>query len=155
MTDNMDIESQGTSPNVSIRQLKKDEFDIFGQLYAEGFQLPDSYRNHIAQRNEILFDKEGWHFYLASVGNEPAGIGVLFTKDVVATLAVATTIPKFQNLGIQKLLIQQRFTEARKMNCKYIASQTGVGSTSQLNMEKMGMRIAYTKAVWTRQTVSN
>jgi GNAT superfamily N-acetyltransferase len=139
---------------VLIRPLKKDEFDIYRHLCVEGFQTSNSYTYDVARRNEILYTKEGWHFYLASVDNEPAGVGVLFIKDEVAILTDTSTIPKFRNLGIQKLLIKERIKQARKMNCNYIVGQTCVGSTGQLNMEKMGMKIAYTKAIWNRQTES-
>lgn len=136
---------------VSVRRLEKNEIDIFAEIYIAGFQLPNFLKNGIAQNNEILFDSENWQFYLASLGNEPAGIGVLFIKDGIGTLAAATTIPNLRNKGVQNALIMERLKDAKLMGSKLVTGQAKFGSTSQNNMEKVGLSIAYTKAIWIKK----
>jgi len=135
-------------PTISIRELKSNEFDTFSEIYSKGFQMPEFLRSGIAQNNEILYDSENWIFYLASVGNEPAGIGVLFIKDGMATLAVAATVPHLRNKGIQTALIKKRIFQAELMNCNVAVGQARFGTVSQNNMEKEGLKVAYTKAIW-------
>lgn len=135
-------------PKVTVRPLQKNEFPMFGDLYVQGFGMPDSAGKLVGIRNQILYDTENWFFYVAYVDDEPAGVAVLFVQDGLATLAAGATIPKFRNHGIQKALIKARMDQAKSMGCQYIISTAQLGSVSQANMEKLGMKIAYIKTVW-------
>lgn len=136
---------------ISVRRLEKHEMDVFAEIYIAGFEMPGFLKSGIAQNNKILFDSENWYFYLASLGDVSAGTGVLFIKDGVGTLAAATTIPSFRNKGIQNALIIERLKTAKLMGCNLVTGQAKFGSTSQNNMEKAGLSIAYTKAIWLKR----
>ncbi|MEH7225249.1 GNAT family N-acetyltransferase [Bacillus sp. JJ1566] len=138
-----------THSKIKIHELHKDEFGLFAEIYTRGFGMPSFLKDGVAQNNQILYDLENWTFYLASVEEQPAGIGVLFTKDGIGTLASATTLPEFRNHGIQTALIKQRMQKASVQDCRLIVGQARFGSVSQNNMERAGMRIGYTKAIWT------
>lgn len=138
-------------PDLSIRKLNRNEFDTFAEIYTKGFQMPPFLKSGVAQNNEILYDNHNWTFFLASVKNEPAGIGVLFIKDHIATLAAAATVPDFRNKGVQTALIKKRIYQASLKECKLIVGQAKFGSISQNNMEKAGLKIAYTKAIWIKK----
>lgn len=138
-------------PEIDIRKLKKDEFDLFAEIYTKGFQMPSFLKSGVAQNNKVLYNDPHWTFYLASVENEPAGIGVMFIKDHIATLAAAATVPHLRNKGIQSALIKQRMYEAATKECSLMAGQAKFGSVSQNNMERAGLRIAYTKAIWIKK----
>lgn len=140
-----------SNSGVSIRKIKEDEFDIFADIYTRGFQMPSFLKEGVAQNNSILFNKEGWTFYLASVDGEAAGIGVLYQKNGIATLAAAATSPEHRNKGIQSTLINERMNKAIVDNCQLVVGQAKFGSTSQRNMERQGMKIAYTKAIWVKK----
>lgn len=83
----------GEEEAVAIRRLKSDEFELFADIYTKAFQMPAFLKPAVAQNNQILYGVENWTFYLASVQGEPAGVGVLFVKDRVASLAAAATMP--------------------------------------------------------------
>ncbi|WP_041808685.1 GNAT family N-acetyltransferase [Evansella cellulosilytica] len=133
---------------ITIRKLERHEFDIFADIYINSFQMPQFLKNAVAQNNEVLCNHKNWMFYLASYDGEPAGIGVLHIDHGVATLAAAATIPGLRNKGIQSDLIKQRILQAYKQHCDLIAGHAKFGSTSQNNMERAGLKIAYTKAIW-------
>ena len=135
-------------PEINIRKLKRNEFDTFADIYTRGFQMPSFLKSGIAQNNEVLYDNDNWSFYLASVENELAGIGALFIKDGIATLAAAATVPHLRNNGIQSALITARINQAKMLDSKLVVGQTKFASVSQNNMERAGMKIAYTKAIW-------
>lgn len=137
--------------NIRIRKLDRDEFDTFADIYVKGFGMPDFLKNGVAQNNKILYDIEGWTFYLATYENVPAGIGVLFIKDDIATLAAAATITSLRNRGIQSALINHRINEAIDKDCSLIVGQAKYGFVSQNNMERAGLQVAYTKAIWTEK----
>lgn len=136
---------------ITIRNLEKHEFDTFAAIYTKGFQLPSFLKNGIAKNNEILYNNKNWTFYLASYENEPAGIGVLFIKDGIANLAAAATLPLLRNKGIQSTLIKHRIHQAYLQECDLAVGQAKFGSNSQNNMERAGLRIAYTKAIWIKK----
>lgn len=133
---------------ITIRELEEHEFDIFAEIYINGFQMPHFLKNGVAQNNQILHKNKHWTFYLASYNNEPAGIGVLFIKNRIATLAAAATLPHLRNKGIHHALIKRRMYQAYLQECNFIVGQARFGSTSQNNMERAGLLIAYTKAIW-------
>lgn len=136
--------------DISIREFEYDEFAIFGQIYTKGFNMPASLSEFVAQNNQVLHQNKQWTFYLASVKGEPAGIGVLFEKDGIATLAASATIPEYRNKGVHSALIAKRLQHALQNHCNMIVGQTAYGSGSLRNMERAGMKIAYTKAIWTK-----
>lgn len=145
-----DLEAKRAN-EIVIRELKRDEFDTFSEIYIQGFQMPSFLKNGVAQNNEILHDKEEWTFYLASLEEEPAGIGVLFIKDNIATLAAAATSPIFRNMGVHTALINHRINQATQKECNLLVSQAKFGSTSQNNMERAGFKIGYTKSIWVKK----
>ena len=142
-------ETQST-PDISIRKLKEDEFDLFAEIYTKGFQMPHFLVSGVAQNNKVLYSNPNWAFHLAIIDELPVGIGVLFTKDKVATLAAAATLPSERNQGIQSFLIKKRMVEAYINENELLVGQAKFGSISQNNMERAGMKIAYTKAIWVK-----
>ncbi len=137
--------------NITIRRLDRNEFNLFSEIYTEGFDMPVTIQNGIARNNEILYDTPNWSFFLASINHTPAGIGVLFIKNEIATLAAATTILAFRNKGIHTALIQKRLLTALDSNVKIAIGQAKFASVSQNNMERVGFRMAYTKAIWRKR----
>lgn len=133
---------------ITIRELKDDEFDCFAEIYTKGFQMPAFLKSGVAQNNEVLYKNKNWTFYLANYDGIPAGVGVLFIKDRIATLAAAATLPSLRNKGIHRALIKHRISQATLQNCDLIAGQAKFASISQNNMERAGLRIAYIKALW-------
>lgn len=142
--------SVSVDERITIRRIESYEFDLFAEIYAQAFQMPAFLQSGIAQNNAILHGNDHWTFYLASVGDEPAGIGVLFVKGGIATLAAAATVPHLRNKGVQQALIQQRIQQAATLHSRLVVGQARFGSVSQNNMERAGLKIAYTKAIWVR-----
>ncbi|MBU9713860.1 GNAT family N-acetyltransferase [Evansella tamaricis] len=141
------IDERTTDPFIRIRKLKGNEFDLFADIYTKGFQLPEFLKSGIAKNNEVLYDQDNWTFYLAMVDDNPAGIGVLFTKGSVGSLAASATIPVFRNKGVHQALIRRRLSDALDQGCQTVVAQAKFGSISQNNMERNGLRIAYTKSM--------
>ena len=74
--------------------------------------MPSFTKDGVRQNNEILYNKPGWHFFIAEVQNIPAGIGVLYINKGVASLAASATLPEFQRKGCHTALIQKRIETA-------------------------------------------
>ncbi|WP_155593928.1 GNAT family N-acetyltransferase [Lysinibacillus cavernae] len=134
---------------IEIRTIQEDEFDFYGKLYVEGFNMPRFLADSVAANNKVLYDKPGWSFYIASLNNEDVGIGSMFVHNSTAILAASAVQHSARNKGIHQALIQYRVKEAVKQNCKHVVGHAKFASTSQKNMERCGMTIAYTKSIWT------
>ena len=113
--------------------------------------MPAFLKSGVAQNNEVLYNIKNWKFYLASYQKEPAGIGALFIKDGIATLAAAATLLNIRNKGIHSALLKQRIYQANLQKCDLIVGQAKFGSVSQNNMERVGLSIAYTKEIWIKK----
>ncbi|TYS67820.1 GNAT family N-acetyltransferase [Sutcliffiella horikoshii] len=133
---------------IHVEEISLVNFNIFGELYTKGFGMPAAFKDYVTANNKVLAESDNWNFYLARVGNEPAGIAVLFINNDVATLAASATVPEFRNKGVQTALIQKRMQQAANEGCRYLVGQAAFGSVSQKNMERAGLKIAYTNAVW-------
>src|SRR5690606_22464419 len=48
-------ESYEDTPNITIRKLNGNEFELFGEIYTKGFQMPDFLANGVAQNNRVLY----------------------------------------------------------------------------------------------------
>ena len=137
-------------PSLEIHSLKKDEFDLFASIYVAAFGLPAFIQDGIKQNNEVLFEVPGWEFYVAYKQEVPVGIAVLYVQGELATLAAAATLPGYRNMGVQSELLQKRIEIAMEKGARYITSEATYGSGSHRNMERAGLKLAYTKAIWTK-----
>ncbi|SFJ88138.1 hypothetical protein SAMN04487936_10555 [Halobacillus dabanensis] len=133
---------------ISIEEMTRENFDRFGDIYTRGFGMPSFLSSGVTENNQVLLQSGRWAFYLARVEGEPAGVGVLFVKNGIATLAASATVPEYRNHGVQKALINQRIIKAMDSNCHLIVGQAAYGSVSQRNMERAGLKIAYTNSIW-------
>jgi hypothetical protein len=70
-------------------------------------------------------------------------------KNSIGYLADATTPEKFRGKGAQTALLLARFKDAMAGDADLMFTRTDFGSTSQKNMEKLDLRISYTRALWT------
>jgi GNAT superfamily N-acetyltransferase len=92
----------------------------------------------------------GWRCYVARVGGTPAAYGALYlATHGVAVCAAAATRPEYRGRGLQATLLKTRMSEAAKAGCDLIVAQASPGSTSQRNMHRVGLLLAYTSVTWT------
>ncbi|HEY4034621.1 MAG TPA: hypothetical protein VGL94_11720 [Ktedonobacteraceae bacterium] len=141
-------------PSVTIQDVTFERLERFVDVYMHGFQEAlhgqGSEVGLLGSALEVLYGRAGWQFSLVSVDEKPASIGLLYIQDGVASLAGGATIPSFRNRGGQTVTLAHRFTLAAEANSSLIVGQAEAGSVIQTNMERIGMRIAYTRAMWTR-----
>lgn len=134
---------------IKIRQINEAEFDHYGNIYVEGFGMPAFLAESVTANNKVLYDKHGWSFYIASLQGEDVGIGSLYINDGTAILAASAVKPSARNQGIHQALIQFRINKALQQNCRLMIGHAKFASISQNNMERCGLRMAYTKSIWT------
>lgn len=135
------------TPGVELKVCESaDDVETAAQLYPLGFEMTGAWVGFMSDSVRAVAGLPGWTIYLALVDGEPAGTGLLYQAERAGVLAGAATLPYFRGRGAQKALIHRRIADAAAAGCDLICSQTGNGTVSQNNMEKAGLRIAYTKA---------
>ena len=84
--------------------------------------------------------------YFGTIDGQVAAGAALTIHDGVALLGGASTLPAFRNRGLQSALLQARLAHAAAAGCDLAMTVTLPGSGSQHNCEKLGFRVAYTRA---------
>ena len=74
------------------------------------------------------------------------GAGLLVPEHKIVALFGAGTLPEFRRRGLQTAILQQRIYEAARAGMEYAVIVTQGGTTSQRNAERLGFRLAYSKA---------
>ena len=79
----------------------------------------------------------------------PAAAAILFVHDKVGYCADATTDPAFRGRGLQTALLARRIADARAAGVDFVCSGADFLSQSHRNMERVGMRVQFVRALWT------
>lgn len=138
-----------STEQLRVREVQPNEIDLFLDLYQDGFGLP---RLNHSEREAVLswFNRAGSNIYLciAHVDDIPAAVGILYMENGIGLLADAATRPELRGRGCHTAMIHHRIAQAQKRRCDLLTSFVEFGSTSHLNLEKAGLRVAYTKSMW-------
>ena len=97
---------------------------------------------------QVLAGHPDVRVYRARVSASTAGVALLFLGGETGYLATAATLPGYRRQGVHGALARQRIHDARVAGCDLVVGHTAVGSASQRSMERCGLRLAYTKAIW-------
>ena len=135
--------------HLRVREVRPNEVDLFLDLYQDGFGLP---RLNHSERECVLSwlggAKSSLYLCIAHMDDIPAGVGLLYMENGIGLLADAATLPGFRGRGCHTAMIQHRIGQAEEKNCDLLTSFVEFGSTSHLNLERAGLRVAYTKSMW-------
>jgi GNAT superfamily N-acetyltransferase len=93
----------------------------------------------------IVTHRPGTRLYTAFVDGVAAGAGELFVEADVAWLSADATLPAYRCRGVQTALQRHRIAVAADEGCRFVVSEATPGSASQRNMERLGLRVAYTR----------
>lgn len=137
----------GASSAVEVRRADGAEKEAAARLLLEGHAVPeDQLRTHGSALTSAVERAGGW-LYVASVGGVSAAAAILTIADGIGYLANASTLPAFRRRGCQRALIAARTADAVESGCDLVTSGAEFGSSSQRNLERAGLRLAYTKPV--------
>lgn len=137
----------GSPENVSIIQVETDEQrDLWAHVTAIGFSAPLEPKAEQLALGRIVSRRGDARLLLAYVNGYPAGTGEVFCEDGVAWLSADSTLPQFRRRGVQQALQLERLRIGHEEGCELAVSEAIPGSPSQRNMERLGFRVAYTRA---------
>jgi len=120
----------------------------FSQVYVRGFGFPAPRREAMAASMRVLAGRQDTSFYRAMIGPHTAGVGLLFLSGRVGYLATAATLTEYRGRGVQTALIRHRLGAASNAGCDLLVGHAAARTGGQRTMERCGLRLAYTKAIW-------
>ncbi len=132
---------------IEVRSVDRTELDRFSGVILRGHGVPEQDLPAAVERNRRIADVPGTRLYLALVDGEPAAAAVLFCRHL-AYLANASTLPAFRGRGCQTALIARRMADAGAAGYRRVCSLAAWSSRSHVNLERAGLAVAYTMAVW-------
>lgn len=140
----------GPDPSLRVTPVKSGEEALWCRTVTQGFVGSDE----VLAEDEAFFrpaaSARGYQCFLAWVGDEPAGGGVLTVDRELGYLSSTSVRPRFRGRGVQAALIRTRFEVAIRAGCSIAVTSTEPATRSQRNMERAGFRVAYPKAMMFR-----
>ncbi|MFF2889368.1 GNAT family N-acetyltransferase [Paenibacillus sp. NPDC057967] len=135
--------------SITIQPIENEaDFDLYARVHCVGAGMSLDDKHHFVNNNIGLLNRSGWKLFLANWNDIPAAVGVMHIHEGTASLALAATLPEYRRKGLQTALLKWRLHEAYQAGCDLVAGQASFGSSSQHNMERLGMSLAWTRAVW-------
>ena len=143
------LTTHALNPQITTRVINKDEVDIWARTAASGWST------EMPGMEDFMFNfcrigaqcAEAFP-YIAEMDGKPISTGALLIYEDVALLAGASTIPEGRNQGAQSALLEARLRHAADSGCKLAIMGASPGSQSQINGQKNGFQIAYTRTKW-------
>jgi GNAT superfamily N-acetyltransferase len=133
-----------------IRLVAAPHWPGFAALYVAGYGYAGAAAAAWQTVAEHGYTPADFRCFVAEVADTPAAFGAMFSAGPIALVDGAATLPAYRGLGLQKALLTARLLAAQAQGCTYAFSRTGLGSISQRNMEKLGMRSFAQSTAWRR-----
>jgi ribosomal protein S18 acetylase RimI-like enzyme len=133
---------------VGVGLVAREDVDAFAEVLLRGHGVPEAEVPNAVADHRHWPDQPGWTLYVATVGGDPAAAAVLQVRDGIGYLANAATLPAFRGRGCQTALLVRRIADAEAAGCELVAGQATFGSTSQRNMQRLGLVPACTVTTW-------
>jgi ribosomal protein S18 acetylase RimI-like enzyme len=133
---------------VEVVEAREADMADFARIHLDGHEVPAENRSPDEAAVRAWYGRPGWRLYLALVDGAPAASAALTVDGGLGYLANAATLPAMRGRGCQTALLARRITDAAAAGCDTVASLAEFGSASQRNLERAGLRVAFTQAVW-------
>jgi GNAT superfamily N-acetyltransferase len=133
---------------VEVTEASAADMPEFGRIHLDGHEVPGEDRGPAEAAVRDWFGRPGWRLYLARVDGVAAASAAVTVGGGLGYLANAATLPGMRGRGCQTALLARRIADAAGAGCDTVASLAEFGSGSQRNLERAGLRMTYTQAVW-------
>jgi len=133
---------------VDVAEATAADMPEFARVHLDGHEVPGDDRAAAEAAVERWHARSAWHMYLARVDGVAAASAALTIDSGLGYLANSATVPGMRRRGCQAALLARRIADAAAAGCDTIASLAEFGSASQRNLERAGLRVAFTQAVW-------
>jgi len=143
--------------NAHIRPGKPEEAELFADVVVRSFFPDGNAPENIREALTALFRMESALPFIAEMDGRcvSCGAGLIIPEHRIFALFGAGTLPEFRRRGLQTAILQTRMAAAASAGCEYAVIVTQGGTTSQRNAERLGFRVAYSKATMAKTFAEN
>lgn len=134
------------SPGVSVVTVTQETLEKFLDAYASGWSVPDAEGFKSNVRGWL--NLPGWTLLLACHDGAPAAAAIYFLDGATAYCADSAAIPAMRGRGAHLALLLARRALAKRDGADLVTAQAAYLSTSHRNMERAGLKLLHTKALW-------
>jgi GNAT superfamily N-acetyltransferase len=117
--------------------------------YVAGWEFAEKDHAQFKANVRPWLHQPGWSLFLARIDGRPAAAATLYIHGKVGYCADAATDPAFRGRGLQSVLLATRIAAAKAAGADLVCSGAAFLSPSHRNMERIGMRIQFVRAIWT------
>jgi ribosomal protein S18 acetylase RimI-like enzyme len=143
--------ADASSADIAIARVgSADAMEQFLDVYLAGWGIPDDHRQGAKTNMRGWRGRPDWQLLLASIDGTPAAAAKLYIHDRIGYFADAATHPDFRGRGLQTALLHHRRHLAKTNGAELVYGGAEFGSSSHRNMERLGMRVLHTRALWTK-----
>ncbi|ARU61120.1 hypothetical protein CBW65_08810 [Tumebacillus avium] len=137
---------------ITVQKLTIEEIEQFAELYTQAMGLAPERAASLAHNNRLIAaNNSDYHYYIAAADGVPASVAMMFLHDGMGSFCAAATLPEYRGRGLQQALIYQRIQDAARMGCDLVVGQAAYNSSSQRNMLRSGMGVAFSDLVFIKQ----
>lgn len=143
------------SKTVELERVSSDDsLGRFLDTYCDGWSLSQLAREGFKRNVRGWLGEPGWHLYLATIDGTDAGTAILYMHDGVGYFADASTAQSARGRGVHQALLARRRQDALAAGAELVCGQAAYLSTSHRNMERAGLRLLHTQAIWMAPALS-
>ena len=135
---------------VATRIIAPHESEAWADLSAQGWAHAPEVAVFLESFGRTTAASRGVTCFVAELEGEAIATGAIAVHNGVALLAGASTRLEWRGRGAQSALLNARLQFAIENGCDLAMMAAAPGSTSQLNAERQGFSVAYTRIKWKR-----
>ena len=134
--------------SVTVREYVPDDFEAYAAAYFEGFDVEEEAWETRKPSLANLIASPGVTAYWAEIDGRVAATAMLHIDGSTGYLAAGSALEPYRRRGCHSALIAARICAAYAAGCDLIVGTTNFNSSSGRNMQRAGLKHAYTAVVW-------
>lgn len=134
-----------------VKIAKPEQAELWARTMVQGFFEREDLAPEEVAIGMTLFEMPGASGWFASVDQQPAAAAAMCIRNGLATFFGDSALVGFRRRGLHRALIRARLAYARELDCDLAVAATLPGSYSQLNYERCGFQVVYTKVNMQRE----
>jgi predicted N-acetyltransferase YhbS len=134
--------------NTHIRAARAQESKRMAEIIVRGFFPEGNAPENFAALISPMYEFEEALPFVAEIDNEivACACGLVISEHKIVALFGAATLPQYRRRGLHAALHCTRLQAAERAGCEFAVVVTQGGTVSQRNAERLGFRVAYSKA---------
>jgi predicted N-acetyltransferase YhbS len=138
----------------TIRAARADESKRVAEIIVHSFFPEGNAPENFAALVSPMYEFEEALPFVAEIDNEivACACGLVISEHKIVALFGAATLPQYRQRGLHAALHRARLQAAEHAGCEFAVVVTQGGTVSQRNAERLGFRVAYSKATLVKPT---